>query len=99
MSDISKIAGLLAEARKARGLTQKALAQKLAMKQSQISDLEAAKRDFRFSTITEIARAVGLEVVLVPRTLLPAVSYIMQAPVAQDKQQSKYESWDEGDGT
>jgi len=98
MNDIFSIPKAIIETRKAQGLSQVALAQKLGMKQSQISEIEAGKRDFRVSTLSEVARALGLEIILVPRQLLPAVSYVIEPKITSGHQESKYESWNEEEG-
>jgi HTH-type transcriptional regulator / antitoxin HipB len=97
MTDISKITKSLIQARKTKGVSQKVLAEKLGMKQSQISDLERGKHDVRWSTLIEVSRSLGLEIILVPRSLLPAISYITEtnSPSRPGKQQSMYESWAE----
>jgi len=97
MTDASTIVQTLIQARKAKALSQKVLAQKLGMKQSQISDLENGKHDVRSTTLIEVARALGLEIILVPRALLPAVSYITDGnrQSRQEAQQSMYGSWHE----
>lgn len=101
MTDILKLTNALAEARKARAWSQRELAAKLEMKQSQISDIESGKRDVRISTFVEIARCLGLELILVPRRMLPVVSYLLQsgeAASSQDEEEtSMYESWKEED--
>lgn len=101
MTDIPKLFNTLAETRKNRAWSQRELAAKLEMKQSQISDVEAGKRDVRISTFVEIARSLGLELVLVPRPLLPAVQYILQsgqaASLQNEEETSMYESWKEED--
>ena len=97
MTDITHITSALTEARKAKSWSQKELADRLNMRQSQISDIEAGKRNVRLSTLLDVARGVGLEVVLVPRPLLSAVSYVLKSPATahQEDQQSAYESWKE----
>jgi transcriptional regulator with XRE-family HTH domain len=60
----------LRTAREQKGLTQKALADSLGLRQRQISDLERAAMDPRFSTVQDVARALELEVALVPRHLV-----------------------------
>ncbi len=97
MSDIQKIAEQLAAVRKAKGLSQEALARKLGMKQSQISDIEAGKRNVRVGTLIEVGRAIGLELVLVPRALLPSVSYVVQSKKTTEpgEQRAMYEFWKE----
>ena len=69
----------LAETRRAQGLTQRALAQRLDVPQSYLSTLESGKVDPRLSTVTELSRALEMEVVLVPRALVPAVRKILTA--------------------
>jgi transcriptional regulator with XRE-family HTH domain len=97
MSDITTLTKTLSETRKSRGWSQKRLADQLGMKQSQISDVEAGKRDPRLSTLVEVARAVGLELVLIPRPMLPALSYLMRPPSStpEENQHSMYEFWTE----
>lgn len=101
MNDVPKLINVLADARKARAWSQRELAAKLEMRQSQISDIEAGKRDIRISTFVEIARSLGLELVLVPRRLLPAVQYVLQSGEAASSQNeeetSMYEAWQEED--
>jgi transcriptional regulator with XRE-family HTH domain len=102
MSDIQRFAELLAATRKAKGLSQEALAHKLGMKQSQISDLEAGKRNVRMGTLIEVGRAIGLELVMVPRSVLPAVAYVIKsvdAAADTSEQHSIYESWTEEEET
>jgi len=60
-------------AREQKGLTQKALADSLGLRQRQISDLERAAMDPRFSTVQDVARALELEVALVPRRLVSTI--------------------------
>ena len=96
MTDIASISQILASSRKKRAWSQRDLADKLKMGQSQISDIEAGKRDPRINTVIEIARALGLELVLVPRPMLPAVTYILQSgnTKEQSQKQAGYEALD-----
>jgi transcriptional regulator with XRE-family HTH domain len=59
--------------REQKGLSQKALADSLGLHQRQISDLERAAMDPRFSTVEDVARALELEVVFVPRHLVSTI--------------------------
>jgi transcriptional regulator with XRE-family HTH domain len=45
--------------------------------QSQITRIESGASDIRLSTLLELAHALGLEPVLVPKVLLPAVRHVM----------------------
>jgi transcriptional regulator with XRE-family HTH domain len=69
----------LRDARLKRGLSQAQLAGKLALRQRQISDLERAAMDPRLSTIENVARALNLELMLVPRHLITAVERLQRS--------------------
>jgi HTH-type transcriptional regulator / antitoxin HipB len=73
------MANALRDARQSRNLSQAELASKLGLRQRQISDLERARIDSRLSTIQNVARALGLELVLVPRHLISAVEALQRA--------------------
>ena len=68
---------VIREARKEQGLSQAELARRLRMTQAQITRIENGLTDPRLSTVTELARALGLEPVLLPKQLLPSVSYLI----------------------
>lgn len=65
--------------RNRKGISQAELGERLKMPQSQIARIEAGDRDVRLSTLTEIARALDLEPMLVPKRLIPAVRYMIEA--------------------
>ncbi len=66
-------AQMLQNARERKGLSQRDLATKLGVRQSYVSRIETAAVDPRASSLTEFARALDLELVLIPRQVLPAV--------------------------
>jgi transcriptional regulator with XRE-family HTH domain len=72
-------AEVLRDARLRQPLTQQELADKLGLRQRQISDLERARTDPRLSTVQNVARALDLDVVLVPRHLISAVQALIRA--------------------
>ncbi|MBA4040536.1 MAG: XRE family transcriptional regulator [Erythrobacter sp.] len=76
---IEEIAASLREARIAKALTQKALGQRVGLPQSHISKIENGAVDLKLSSLVEIARALGLEIKLVPRKALPAVEGAVRA--------------------
>ena len=79
-SDIAwGLADALREARLSRKLSQTDLARKLGLRQRQISDLERATIDSRLSTIHNVARALDLELMLIPRHLISAVEALQRA--------------------
>src|SRR5579864_8424702 len=67
------LADVLRNGRHQKQLSQQQLARKLGMRQRQISDVERAAADSRLSTIQNVARALDLELMLVPRQLIAAV--------------------------
>jgi transcriptional regulator with XRE-family HTH domain len=76
---IEEIAASLREARIAKALTQKALGQRVGLPQSHISKIEKGAVDLKLSSLVEIARALELEITLVPRKALPAVEGAVRA--------------------
>ena len=79
-SDIAiALSDLLREARLKRHLSQQELASKLGLRQRQISDLERARIDPRLSTLQNVARALDLELTLIPRHLISAVEGLQRA--------------------
>jgi HTH-type transcriptional regulator/antitoxin HipB len=72
----------LADARRRKGLSQKDLAGRLGIPQSHVSNIERGKTDLRLSSFIDFARAVDLDVVLVPRKSLPALRSILAGPTS-----------------
>ncbi len=66
-------------ARKAKALTQKELGQRVGLPQSHISKIEKGAVDLQLSSLVQIARALELEVKLVPRKALAAVEGAIRA--------------------
>ena len=73
---IEQIANDLKAARHAKGLSQRALSGLVGVPQSHISKIERGGVDLRLSSLVELARALDLEVTLVPRKNLSAVRTI-----------------------
>lgn len=67
------LAAELKQMRKKAGLTQKELGKKTGIPQSHISRIENGEVDIQTSSLVEIARVLGLELMLVPRELVPGV--------------------------
>ena len=79
MDTLVEIARTIKAAREAKGLSQRALAKLAGVPQSHISKIENAGVDLRASSLTEIARALDLELALVPRKTVPAVKSIVRS--------------------
>jgi transcriptional regulator with XRE-family HTH domain len=70
---VRQIATALTVARRRAALSQRALGAKVGLAQSHISKIERAAIDPQISSLMEIARTLGLELMLVPAQLVPAV--------------------------
>lgn len=78
---ITDIVEKLKTARETRGISQRELSQLAGVPQSHISKIESGNVDLRLSSLNELARALGLELILVPRNVLPAVNTIARGSV------------------
>jgi transcriptional regulator with XRE-family HTH domain len=74
MSSINK---QLFTARQGKKLTQRELAERLGWPQSYVSKIETGQLAPRLSNITQMARALDHELILVPREALPAVEGLL----------------------
>lgn len=70
---VRQIALQLRDLRKARAISQRELAERIGLTQTQISRFEAGRADLRLSSLVELGRGLGVEVMLVPRRRVPAV--------------------------
>src|SRR3979490_1551095 len=75
---LKQIGKRLQQARTARGLTQAELGVLVGLPQSHISKIERGETDFQWTTLEQIANAVGLSTVLVPTGLVPVVESLMK---------------------
>lgn len=66
-------------ARKDQHLSQRDLSARSGIAQSHISKIENGSVDITLSTLVELARALDLEVMLLPRKLIPAVKSITKS--------------------
>jgi transcriptional regulator with XRE-family HTH domain len=85
MGTVAEISQRLKAAREGKGLSQSALAKLAGVPQSHISKIENTGVDLRISSLVEIARALDLEVTLVPRKALPAVQSIVRSATPEDR--------------
>ena len=69
----------LKDARIAKGLSQRALSARTGVPQSHISKIENGATDLRVSSLIEIARALDLDLKLVPRKAVPAVDSVVRS--------------------
>jgi transcriptional regulator with XRE-family HTH domain len=84
---MNEIIKQLKQARQERKLKQSELGSKLGLPQSHISKIEKGGTDPRLSTVEDMARLLGQELVLVPRAMLPAIRAILSG---EDTQKPKW---------
>jgi HTH-type transcriptional regulator/antitoxin HipB len=95
-SPLQSVLEQLKAARERKGLSQRALGDRVGLPQSHISTIESGSVDLQASSLLEIARALDLELVLVPRGALPAIRAI-QSGLASTEQRPAYRLDDEED--
>ncbi|MDQ0456832.1 helix-turn-helix transcriptional regulator [Rhizobium paknamense] len=64
--------------RKTLGLTQEHVAEMAGLSRPRYREIEAGSTAARATTLINIARALGLELMLVPQSLVPAVHALLQ---------------------
>ncbi len=74
--ELGELGLLLKAARKTKGLSQRALSQRAGIPQSHVSKIEAGQVNLQVTSLMQIARALGLEMMLVPQKVIPAVEAI-----------------------
>lgn len=70
---MSHIIEQLKLARHQQGMKQSELGEKLGLPQSHVSKIEQGANDPRLSTVTDMARVLNQELVLIPRQMVSAV--------------------------
>lgn len=97
---IQPLTNALRAAREKKALSQRAFSAMLGIAQGRLSRIETGTTNLRASSLLELARALDLEVMLVPRQLVPAVnSLIDQAANTVEKGATPRPAYrlDEGD--
>ena len=80
------IATTLRSAREAKQLSQRAMSELAGVPQSHISKIESGGVDLRVSSLIELARVLDLELILVPRKSVPAVTSIVRGTAGPPRQ-------------
>ena len=73
----------LNSARKAQRLTQAELAERAGLSRMTVQRLESGSLDPRLSTLQEMARVLGMDLVAVPTALRPQLEALLHPPVAE----------------
>jgi transcriptional regulator with XRE-family HTH domain len=74
----AEIARALKAARQRKGMSQQALGERVGLPQSHISKIESGTVDVKLSSLIELARALEMEFVLLPRQLLGVVESLQR---------------------
>jgi transcriptional regulator with XRE-family HTH domain len=77
--EIEHIATAIKDARTRQGVSQRELSANSGVPQAQISKFENGSVDLRLSSLVALARALGLELELIPRKAVPAVKSIVRS--------------------
>ncbi|RJQ64819.1 MAG: XRE family transcriptional regulator [Desulfobacteraceae bacterium] len=75
---ILELTGRLRAAREKKGLSQRAFSRSIGMPQSRLSRIENGIIDLQISNLLELARALDLEVMLIPRQAVPLVDGLIR---------------------
>ena len=74
---LEHIVRALKAAREERGMSQRELSARAGLPQAHISKIENAAVDLKLSSLVELTRVLGLELMLVPRHMVPAVQTVI----------------------
>jgi len=85
-STLLELASAFRRMRLKRGLSQMALADLTGRKQARISLVESGRDDPRFSTLAALAKALGSELMLIPREHADEVRRIIDSPSGEREQ-------------
>lgn len=83
----------LKSTRQQQGMKQSELGEKLGLPQSHVSKIEQGANDPRLSTVTDMARVLDQELVLIPRQMVSAVRSLLKG---QGEDERRFQI-DEGD--
>lgn len=75
---LQEIGQLLKTARKGLGLTQGQVADMAGISRPRYREIETGSAAARTTTLINIARALGLELMLIPQAMVPAVDALLQ---------------------
>ena len=76
--EIEALTGKLKAARVKKGWSQRSFAGSIGMPQSRLSKIENGLIDLRTSNLLELARSLDMELMMVPRQLVPAVDGLIR---------------------
>lgn len=81
---------MLKKARKELGISQSELGKMSGVPQSHISKIESGRVDLQVSSLIEIARILGMEPMLIPRSLIHTVRALQERRDPNEEPRPKY---------
>lgn len=75
---LHEIGGMIRQARLKAALTQEQVAERAGISRPRYREIEKGTAAARATTLTNVARALGLEMILVPQAMLPAIHSLMR---------------------
>lgn len=75
---LNELGDLLRKARSTAGLTQEQVADLAGLSRPRYRDIETGAAAARVTTLMNVSRALGLEMMLVPQAMVPAVRALMR---------------------
>lgn len=76
---LQELGSLLRQTRSAAGLTQEQVASLAGISRPRYRDIETGVAAARVTTLLNVSRAIGLEMMLVPQAMVPAVRAVMRS--------------------
>jgi len=76
---------LLRDARKKAGLTQEQVAERAGISRPRYRDIELGNAAARATTLINVARALGMELMLIPQTMVPGVNALLRPSEDEDR--------------
>ena len=90
LDSVSHIAAALKAARKEKKISQRMLSLKTKVPQSHLSKIENGMIDLQTSSLIEISRVLGLELMLVPHNLVPSFQALLDSKLNDGHQIPMY---------
>lgn len=87
LESIKHLGVILKKKRLQEGLSQRALSAKTGIPQNHLSKIENGEVNLQASTLIEISRTLSLELMLVPRELIPTFQAILKGRIPKDSEE------------
>jgi len=82
---IHQLGRLLRDARRQAGLTQEQVAKRAGISRPRYRDIEQGDAAARATTLINVARALGMELMLIPQAMVPGVNALLRPSDDEDR--------------